>query len=223
MTIEKQFNQIAREYDANRRKFIPCFDGYYEHTTRFIAANIAEPRRVLDLGAGTGLLTSYWYQQYPDADYVLVDVAEEMLEVARMRFAGVSGISYRTADYSKGLPEGEFGMIVSALSIHHLERADKQELFARIYAKLPDGGVFVNYDQFCAGQERMNRWYDSYWEAQLTSSGLTEHDIETWRERRKLDRECSVPEEIALLSAHPFETVQCVYSCQKFAVIAAVK
>ena len=52
MTLEEQFNSLAREYDANRKKFIPCFHDFYEETTRFIAANIALPKRVLDLGAG---------------------------------------------------------------------------------------------------------------------------------------------------------------------------
>ena len=26
VNIQEQFNQIAEEYDKNRRKFIPCFD-----------------------------------------------------------------------------------------------------------------------------------------------------------------------------------------------------
>lgn len=223
MTIEEQFNSLAREYDANRKRFIPCFQEFYEDTTNFIAANIAKPKRVLDLGAGTGLLTYFWYQQFPSAEYVLVDVADEMLDVARKRFHGIDSVSCRTADYSKGLPGQDFDAIVSALSIHHLENADKQKLFEKICEKLPDGGLFVNYDQFCAGQDEMDRWFDSYWENQLANSGLTERDIELWKERRKLDRECSVEEEIEMLSACKFKAVKCVYSCRKFAVVAAIK
>ena len=48
-------------------------------------------------------------------------------------------------------------------------------------------------------------------------------DLERWKERRRLDRECSVEEEVEMLSACKFKIVKCVYSCQKFAVIAAVK
>lgn len=29
MNIEEQFNFIAKEYDANRKKFIPCFASDY--------------------------------------------------------------------------------------------------------------------------------------------------------------------------------------------------
>ena len=69
----------------------------------------------------------------------------------------------------------------------------------------------------------MDGWFDSYWESQLTDSGLTKRDIELWKERRKLDRECSVEEEEAMLRKSGFRSVKCVYSYQKFSVIVAVK
>ncbi len=223
MNIEEQFNLIAQEYDANRKKFIPCFDDYYISTTKFIASNIAVPKRVLDLGAGTGLLSYFWYCHFPATEYVLVDIADDMLQIARKRFSGIDTVSYQTVDYSKELPVQDFDAIVSALSIHHLENMDKEKLFKRIYDKLPEGGLFVNYDQFCAGQADMDDWFDSYWESQLAESGLTEHDIALWKGRRKLDRECSVEEETEMLGKCGFKTVKCVYSYQKFSVIAAIK
>lgn len=223
MTIEEQFNLIAKEYDSNRRKFIPCFDDYYIATTRLILSNIAPPGRVLDLGAGTGLLSYYWYKECPPAEYILVDIADEMLEVSRKRFAGMDRIHHRILDYTKELPEGDFDAVISALSIHHLEDIQKAELFKRIYHKLPDGGVFVNYDQFSAGTVNMNKWFNGYWEKQLLNSGLTERDIELWKERRKLDKECSVETEIEMLYKCNFSEVKCVYSYHKFSVIVAIK
>ena len=223
MDIQKQFNLVAGEYDKNRRKFIPCFDDFYYCTTNLIAYNIAEPKRVLDLGAGTGLLSQFWVQHYLTAEFVLVDIADEMLDVARKRFAGMENVTYQVLNYTNELPCGYFDVIASALSIHHLEDEDKQNLFAQIYDQLPSGGLFVNYDQFCTEQPEMDQWINSYWENQLVHSGLTAHDIALWRERKKLDRECSVEQEIAMLEKAQFKTVQCVYSCQKFSVVVAVK
>lgn len=148
MDIEKQFNMIAEEYDGNRRKFIPCFDDFYEGTTKFIVSNINKPKRIIDLGAGTGLLTYFWYQQCPDSEYVLVDIADEMLNVARKRFNSIGNISYQVMNYIDKLPETAFDTVISALSIHHLEDEDKIKLFLRIYDSLPKGGLFINYDQF---------------------------------------------------------------------------
>lgn len=223
MHIEEQFNLIAKEYDQNRRKFIPCFEDFYQNTTQFILANIDTPKRVVDLGAGTGLLTSFWYQGCPDAEYILVDMADEMLDVARKRFDSIENVSCQLSNYAQVLPDVSFDAAISALSIHHLEDKDKEKLFIKLYDSLPVGGLFVNYDQFCAGNSKLNKWFDTYWERQLTDSGLTPQDISLWKERRKLDRECSVEEEVTMLQNCGFQTVKCVYSYLKFSVIVAVK
>lgn len=223
MDIEKQFNMIAEEYDSNRRKFIPCFDDFYKSTTEFIVSNIDEPKQIIDLGAGTGLLTYFWYQQYPNSKYLLVDIAEEMLAIARKRFDKIGNISYQFSNYIYELPNIAFDTVISALSIHHLGDKDKINLFARIYDRLPNGGLFVNYDQFCARQKKMNHWFDSYWERQLANNGLSDKDIDLWKERRKLDRECTVEQEVDMLKDCRFKIVKCVYSYQKFSVIVAIK
>lgn len=221
--MEKQFNIIAEEYDANRKKFIPCFEDFYENTTKFIATNMDAPKRIFDLGAGTGLLSYYWYKHFPRSEYVLIDVAEEMLKIAQKRFYGLHNVTYRVADYTDGFPKDTCDTVISALSVHHLEQEEKQKLFSRIYDVLPENGIFVNYDQFCAGQPKMNKWFDTYWEDHLMKSGLTARDIALWQERRTLDRECSAEQETELLYRCNFQTVKCVYSYQKFSVIVAIK
>ncbi len=43
MDIGAQFNLIAKEYDAKRKIFIPCFQDFYEGATDFILSNYGEP------------------------------------------------------------------------------------------------------------------------------------------------------------------------------------
>lgn len=224
ISIEEQFNRIAREYDDNRAKFIPCFHAFYDETTEFLTSVLAPPTCVLDLGAGTGLLTQYWRRRAPSARYVLADVAQDMLDVARERFADAKDVTFCCLDYTSALPQGAYDAVISALSVHHLEDADKQTLFARICERLPQGGYFVNYDQFCADDARVGEWYDREWETHLAErSGLTKRDLDAWRVRRQLDRECSITRQTQMLRACGFSSVQCVYAYRKFAVILAVK
>lgn len=223
MTTREQFNKIAREYDQNRRKFIPCFDDFYGEAVDFLAAEIDKPKCIADIGAGTGLLTSFWYRHFPDSSYILTDIAEDMLGVARERFSGCKNVSFEVCDYTKALPSAETDVIISALSVHHLTDDDKMCLFEKIYQKLPKGGLFANHDQFCGENSISSALFDSYWEGQLYRSGLTENDISLWKERRKLDKECSAEKELEMLRKCGFESVSLIYSNLKFSVIAAVK
>lgn len=226
--IQEQFNLVAKEYDENRKKFIPCFDAFYDDATDFISKSIRTPKQILDLGAGTGILSAFYFKHFSDAEFLLVDVADEMLNIARKRFLGANNVKFMVADYAKNFSflttNGEkFDSIISALSIHHLEDNEKQKLFSKIYDALPTGGVFANYDQFCAESLEMNRNFTTYWEGKIFSSGLSENDIAKWKERKKLDRECSVGKEIKMMKVGGFENAECVFLCQKFAVIVGMK
>lgn len=223
MNIREQFNIIAKEYDSGRKKFIPCFDDFYIKTTDFISANIKQSHRILDLGAGTGLLTMFWYNHFPNSEYLLVDIADEMLTVAKERFKGLDNFKFQNCDYNKNFSFDDYDLIISALSIHHLEHSEKQNLFYNIFNYLPKNGVFVNYDQHCAGNNDFNKWFDNYWENYLLDSELSDKDISLWKERRKLDKECSVEEEIEMLKSAGFNKIKCVYSYQKFSVVVAIK
>lgn len=219
--IKNQFNTDAKAYDSKRRIFIPCFDDYYINSTKFIASIINEPKSILDLGAGTGLLTSFWYNEFPNADFVLDDISIDMLNMARKRFGEAQNFEYATVDYTKSLPSGSFNAVISALSIHHLDDEEKQNLFNRIFSALPKGGVFVNYDMFNADTSEMTQFYNSYWENSVLNSELPADDIEHWQNGRAIDKECSVTEEVVMLKKAGFKDVQCIFSNLKFAVILA--
>lgn len=221
--ITTRFDQIADAYDPNRRRFIPCFDAFYVDATAFLASLVPGPARIVDLGAGTGLLSAVWLEHFPEAQFVLVDVSEKMLDVARSRFASRPNVRVEVMDYSRQLPPGPFDIVLSALSIHHLADWEKMQLFERIHALLPPGGLFANYDQFCADDPRMADWQDAYWEAQLHENGLGQNDLDAWRQRRRLDRECSVSFELDMLRNAGFSPVSCVFSELKFAVLAALR
>jgi ubiquinone/menaquinone biosynthesis C-methylase UbiE len=163
----------------------------------------------------------YFYRRFPDAEYILTDVADEMLNVAKKRFSGLKNITFQHLDYTSTLPETEFDLAISALSIHHLENNQKLELFRNLKQKLPSGGYFINYDQFCCDSAEMDAKVNHYWIDGIYRSGLSETELARWQERRKLDRECSISQEITMLEQCGFKNAECIYLCGKFAVISA--
>lgn len=223
VNIEEQFNLVAKEYDSKRKVFIPCFNDFYITSTNFIKANVKSAHNILDLGAGTGLLSYYYYQEFKNSNFVLVDIAKDMLEIAKKRFLGLDNFSFEINDYAKDLLKGDFDLIISALFIHHLSHDDKQILFNNIYKRLPKDGFFINHDQFCADSKEMSTCFDEYWISHLEQSSLSDKDLSLWRERQKLDRECSITQEILMLKKAGFTKVDCIYQQQKFAVIVAKK
>ncbi|MDO4497525.1 MAG: class I SAM-dependent methyltransferase [Bacteroidales bacterium] len=220
--IREQFDLIAKQYDEGRRCFIPCFDDYYVRSLSLLKQIVPQAKRIADLGAGTGLLTKEMYLLYPDASFTLIDLSGDMLEVARQRFAGMEGFCFEVADYSQNLPN-DCDIICSALSIHHLEEEQKEALYKAIYEALPEGGVFVNLDQFCADSPQIDKGWNDWWMDYIDHSDITPEAKAKWLERKKLDRENSVTTSIGLLKKAGFNQVECVYQFMKFATLIAVK
>ena len=68
------------------------------------------------------------------------------MNVARQRFSENQNFDFITEDYSRKLPDGNFDLICSALSIHHMEDSDKQLLYNLVFEKLTDKGCFINLE-----------------------------------------------------------------------------
>ncbi len=206
-----------------RRRLVPAFDAFYSNALAALEFLAGEPvERVLDLGAGTGLMSTAVAQAYPAARFELLDESKEMLEEAQERLAGrVATVHVR--DMAAGLPEGPFDAVVSALAIHHLSDADKRSLFTDIHEQLRPGGVFVNAEQVLGPTAALAELYREVWERSCAELGASQAEIASARERREHDRCADVESQLDWLAEAGFATVDCVYKLWEQAVIVAVK
>lgn len=222
-TIKKQFNAIAQKYDGRRKCFIPCFDDFYKTSVSLLKTYRSDFHSIVDLGAGTGLLTREIYKLYNNAHYTLIDVSKDMLEIAKERFNGLGNFAFIEHNYAENIPVKSCDLLCSALSIHHLDNKDKTKLYKAIFETLEKGGCFINLDQFIASQVEINTLYDEWWYAYINTSGISAQDKSAWIERRKLDKENTIQETIALLKGSGFKNAECIYQFMKFGVIMAIK
>ena len=81
--VARAFSEGAPGYDATRRQLVPCFDDFYAAALERLPFAAGAAPRVLDLGAGTGLVAAFVGARWPRAELTLLDVSGEMLERAQ--------------------------------------------------------------------------------------------------------------------------------------------
>lgn len=219
--LKEKFDENADKYDKIRKLIIPCFDDLY-NITRDLANSKKENPKILDLGAGTGLLTKYIFEKYPLAKFTLVDLSEEMLKIAKNRFKGLKNFKYIIADYSTHDFSDSFDIVVSSLSIHHLEDIDKQKLYKKIYGALNNNGIFLNADQVIGPTSSIDRDYQRNWMEKINAN-LSETEKEFIIERMKLDKPALLEDNLKWLADCGFKDVDVYYKYYNFCIFYGKK
>jgi len=224
VTVGALFDEAAGGYDEARRRLVPGLDGLYAAMLDRLPVGADGPLRVLDLGAGTGLLSAEISGRFPRARITLVDLSVEMLRVARRRFAGEPGrFEFRVMDFArKELPSG-YDLVVSALSIHHLTDGDKRELFEKAHGALVAGGIFVNLDQVQGETPEEERAYEEWWLRSAREAGASEEDLAGAFRRMRADKNATLSDQLRWLEDAGFEGVGCAHRDHRFAVYGGRK
>ncbi len=136
-----QFHFDPDSYLDLIRAEVPLYDELQEETAR--ATEGVDAVAVLELGVGTGTTTRRLLERHPHARVVGIDASEAMLAYARRAFPT---LELAVARLEEPLPPGPFDLALSCLVVHHLDAADKRDLFRRVAAVLRRGGRFVLAD-----------------------------------------------------------------------------
>lgn len=215
------FSREASEYDALRRRLIPCFDAFYGTALQLLdEARLGESPRVLELGAGTGLFSAMILERFPGARLRLLDASAPMLDEARRRFAGREGVDFSVADMASADLGTGWDAIVSALAIHHLEDEEKRVLFARIREALAPGGIFVNAEQVLGPSPAAEMRYRRIWNADIRALGASEAQVAAADGRMAFDRCASVEDQLGWMRAAGLVDVDCSFKSWRFAVLS---
>ncbi|MEK4029446.1 MULTISPECIES: class I SAM-dependent methyltransferase [Bacillaceae] len=216
--LQEKFNENAPHYDEQRKKLIPCFDDFYSIPLSIIETTKEAPA-VLDIGAGTGLFSSFAKERYPDAQITLIDLSEKMMDVAKERFRKDKKIDYIIADYTEYKFDQKFDIIISSLSIHHLRDVEKKKLYKKIFTWLHEDGMFLNADQVLGHTPFIESLYQNDWKHKIEASGLTKAEIQAAYERTKLDNMATLEDQISWLQESGFTDVDCLYKYFNFVVL----
>ncbi len=219
--VKSIFDKYAGQYNQSRRKLIPCFDDFYRVAIELIPFQYDQEIKVLDLGAGTGLLSSLVATTYQHADITLIDLSENMMDQAKSSLSKFKNyFQYLVADYSVLELSQKFDVIVSALSIHHLSGNQKKILFKSIFNHLNAGGIFINADQVLGETPAIETMYRERWLQEVRAKGVSELELEAALERMKEDKMSTLNSQLTWLNDTKFDDVNCWYKNYSFAVFS---
>ncbi|MEX2423827.1 MAG: methyltransferase domain-containing protein [Acidimicrobiia bacterium] len=97
-----------------------------------------EPRRVVDLGCGTGTLTAVLARRWPSAHIVGLDASRDMLERVPN---GVENVQWQLGDIGAWRADEPCDLIFSNAALHWLD--DHEALFRRLAGSLAPRGVLA--------------------------------------------------------------------------------
>jgi malonyl-CoA O-methyltransferase len=111
--IQTRFNKASKSYDD--------VAWVQKDAAEFLVDKLLEhqdftPRTVLDVGTGTGYIPELLLEKFPKSSFYLNDIAAEMLEVCKAKFAKTQNIYYLPGDMLE-LYADLYGCVISNLAL----------------------------------------------------------------------------------------------------------
>jgi tRNA (cmo5U34)-methyltransferase len=211
-SVKHHLRVDAEGYDVQIRRFIPHYDEMIATGVALLAALAPADARVLDLGGGTGALSSAVLDGLPGARVTVLDVDTEMLAQARRRLAGFGGrVSFQHASFLDQLPVVD--AVVASLALHHVHDLEtKTGLYRAIYDALSPRGVLLNLDAAVTEGARLNGLVFDRMAERMGDHGISEAEARghfaSWARE---DRYFPLDAELGALREAGFEEVECFW------------
>ena len=148
------FNVRANGYDGHMKDNVGSFDEFYDMVSTPINTT-NEKIEILDLGCGTGLELKAIFKSTPNAMITGVDLSNEMLEKLKSKYDNFSDqITLINDSYtSHKFEKQRYDYAVSVMTVHHLLRDEKLELYKNIRNAIKDGGKYIEGDYVVSDEE----------------------------------------------------------------------
>lgn len=202
-------------YDVSIGWVVPHYELLHaalrEAVKRAVAPAGNAPFGVIDIGAGSGTDTLDVLSEYPNAHVVAVDLCRPMLDRLErklaLRVAGPDAVARCSIVHADALGEEgepmalrrhlpsalrELGAtaVISSLTVHHFEHAEKVVWLTRAYEMLAPGGFLILADLFSFTDSIFTeQWlaYDHNWMRSQFAHGNAPAPIEPAERQRLLD------------------------------------
>ena len=222
--IKEHFEKEAAVFDKLFFKVVPRYDEMIQAVAQAAPFHRKDKLKVLDLGCGTGNLTQKIITAFPNAHVTCMDMAENMLKMAKAKLERQGHISFWLGDIRDFDYSNKYDMIVSSLVLHHIEYKDKLKFYRKLYNALSMGGVFYTMDIFLSPSRYLQKLYIEKWKAFMKTSGLPTSNVnEMIARHQEEDRPVIFKDELSIMSKAGFKCIDVVSKHYNFAVYGGQK
>ncbi|MBI1922920.1 class I SAM-dependent methyltransferase [Candidatus Poribacteria bacterium] len=215
-------DEAAQYYDTQIVKIIPYYHTMNQLMIELVPFDADKRFKALDLGAGTGVLSSLLLQSYPNIELTIFDLSRDMLNACKKRFEE-KNVSFLWGDFSKEDFGVGYDVILMGLTLHHLSDSEKHQMMRRFYSALTKGGIVLVSDIVLGSTENLTQLYEAHWRNFIRRQGI---DDEKWFANYKAnepDIPTTVEKQLNWLSEAGFVDVACHFRYLNFAVFGGCK
>ena len=144
-------SDYAAAYDVSAEITHPFCRDIQDRVLELLPLPVDAPFLLVDLGCGSGRFVERFLRRFPKARAIAIDQSQAFLDIAARRLLAFGPRAewrkFRIQDrWDEALPT-QPAAIVSMSAIHHLDAAEKKDLYARCFAALRPGSVLMNADE----------------------------------------------------------------------------
>jgi tRNA (cmo5U34)-methyltransferase len=223
-SVKRHLQVDAESYDDEIRRLIPHYDEMIATGVEVLASLVPAEGHVLDLGGGTGALSSAVLGGLPRVRVTVLDIDPAMLAEARRRLAPFAGrASFQQGSFLDPLPAAD--AIVASLALHHVhDLQTKTRLYRAIHDALSPGGVLLNLDAAVTEGARLNGLVFDRMAKRMEDHGISDSQARghfaSWAEE---DRYFPLDAELGALRQAGFDEVECFWRRGLSAVTCALR
>ena len=151
------FDSRINGYEEHQLTCIESAQEFYPFTASCLPQ--VDGTCLLDLGCGTGLELSYYFEMVPSARITGIDLAPGMLDELCNKFPDKEITLTLGSYFDVPFDENAYDAAVSVESLHHFSKEEKTPLYRKLRKALRPGGYFILTDYFAMSgeEERFHR------------------------------------------------------------------
>jgi tRNA (cmo5U34)-methyltransferase len=222
--VKNHFEEEAEVFDGLIKTLIPSYEDMVNSLVLALPFHEKEKIKVLDLGCGTGNISLTVKERFPNARITCVDMAENMIKMAKFKLASYDDIEFIIEDVRDLDFQDEFDAVISSLALHHLQHQEKKPFYHTIKKFLKKGGVLYNADNILGSSFHLNQLYMDKWIEFMLNSHTQEEIDSVWLPKhREEDFPAPLMDHIHWLEDAGFDEVDVVWKSYMFGVYGGKK